>query len=188
MSRVVSSLIGVSVTLALAACTPAVERAAVPTTTVSTTATAVPTVERAPRFTNQDEGYTLRFPADNNVDRYGRSVCFTVVEEVEMACHAANAFVDVSDAGGQTLTEAADAVAAQANPDIEVQRSEIEVGGESAILLDDIYAADVIRKVVVIRGERLYVLTFLPWVEELDEFPRIMELYETVVSTFEFLG
>jgi len=55
------------------------------------------------------------------------------------------------------------------------------------VVLDDIYGVDVLRKVIVIHGERLYVLTFVPWVGELEEFPRIKELYETIVSTMEFL-
>jgi hypothetical protein len=31
-------------------------------------------------------------------------------------------------------------------------------------------------------------LTFVLWVEEVDEFQRISELHETIASTFEFLG
>lgn len=41
----------------------------------------------------------------------------------------------------------ADAIAAQAYPDIEVLRTDIEAGGEPAVLLDDIYGVDVLRKV-----------------------------------------
>jgi hypothetical protein len=172
--------------LALAACSSSGQPTAAPTNTVSPT-TASPAVEREPRFTDDDEGYTLRFPAEYNVHRYGRSICLTVAEDVLMACHVANGFVEVSDAGAQTLAEAADAAAAQANPDIEVQRSQIAVGGEPAILLDDIYAADVFRKVVVILRERLYVLTFVPWAETAEEFPRVEALYDTITSTFGFL-
>ena len=186
MNRCEWGAVAVGLALGLAACATAGQPTGAPATAASPTSTAAPAVERAPRFTNGDEGYTLRFPADYNVVRYGRSMCLTVAEDVMMACHVANAFVDVSDAGSQTLAEAADAVAAQANPDIEVLRTEIEVGGEPAVLLDDIYAVDVLRKVVVIHGARLYVLTFVPWVEELDDFPRIKELYERVVATFEF--
>ncbi len=188
------AVVGLSLGLALLACSSSIQPtaeptiAAVPTTAAVSTTAASPSVERAPRYTDDDEGYTFRFPAEYNVVRYGRSMCLTVAEEVMMACHAANAFVDVADAGGQTLAEAADVVAAQANPDIEVQRTEIELGGEPAILLDDIYAADVLRKVVVIHGDRLYVLSFLPWAESAEEFARIEGLYETVITTMEFVG
>ena len=104
-----------------------------------------------------------------------------------MACHAANAFVDVTYAGGQSLAQAADDVVASANPDIEVQRTDIVVGGEPAVLLDDLYAADVFRKVVVSHGDRLYTLSFVPWVADIPDFPRIETLYETVLSSFEFV-
>jgi ABC-type Fe3+-hydroxamate transport system substrate-binding protein len=151
------------------------------------TAVAVVAPDRAPRFTNHLEGYTLRFPAEYNVVIYGRSACFTVAEQVEQACHVGNALIDVTDAGGLTLDQAAEAAAAGSSPDIEVIRTEIEVGGEPAILLDRISTYDVLRKVVVMHGDRLYVLTFVPWVEGIESFPLTEELYETVIATLEFL-
>lgn len=188
MRRLIPAIAASSLMLALVACVVAGQPAVAPTAANTPTAISTQAVEWAPRFINEDEGYTLRFTSDYNLVLYQRSVCFTTAEGVEMVCHVANAFIDVSDAEGQTLAQAADAVAANANPEIEVQRSEIEVGGEPAVLLDDIYAYDVLRKVVVLHGERLYVLTFVPWVPELDDFSRINALYETIIETMEFLG
>jgi hypothetical protein len=175
-----------SLGLALLACSSSVQPTAGPTIAAVPTAAASPAVERSPRFTDDIEGYSFRFPGEFNVVVYGRSMCLTVADDTLMKCHVANGFVDVTEAGGQTLAEAADAIAAQANPDIPVQRSEIAVGGEPAIQLDDIYAADVYRKVVVLHGDRLYVLTFVPWSESAEGFPRVEKLYESILSTFEF--
>jgi hypothetical protein len=42
--------------------------------------------------------------------------------------------------------------------------------------------------VVVIHGDLLYILTFVPWSETAEEFPRVEKLHDTVISTFEFPG
>jgi hypothetical protein len=189
MKRLSAAAAVIVVAAIVAACISASPSTLTPTASISPTETPAAAPERSPRFTNQNEGYTLIFTADYNVVVYERSMCLTVADvDPFMSCNGANAFVEVTEAGGQTLVQAADAVAAQANPDIEVIRSEIEIGGEPAILLDDIYSYDVLRKVVIIHADRLYVVTFVPWSEAAEEFPRVEQLYEKVVSTFEFLG
>lgn len=187
VNRLALGVASAVISLALVAC----EAPSPPSPTASAsdmpTAAAPVAPDRAPRFTNHLEGYTVRVPAEYNVVVYGRSACFTLAEQVVQACHVGNALIDVTDAGGLSLDQAADAAAAGSSPDIEVIRTEIEVGGEAAILLDRISTYDVLRKVVVIHGDRLHVLTFVPWVEGIEGFPLTEELYETVISTFEFL-
>ena len=103
-------------------------------------------------------------------------------------CDVQNFGVEVLDAGGRTLEQAVDEAAARGNPDIEVRRTPITVGGQPAILLDDIYAADILRMVVVVNNGRIYHLTFVPWAEDPAPDSPMGILYNTVIDSFEFLG
>jgi hypothetical protein len=162
-----------------------------PATPPSTTLPSTLPASVTPLLTNENEAYALRYPAEHHVVLYGRSACFSPAQVVDGrpgACHVANAILDVSDAGGQTLEGAADDLASRGNPDIEVTRTMIKIDGEDAIVLDNIYSYDVLRHVVVIHNDRLYTFTFVPWVEGIDEFPRIQTLYSTITESFTFLS
>lgn len=117
-------------------------------------------------------------------------MCFTLAQTIDGrpgACHVASALLDVSDAEGRTLETAADEAAAQANPDIEVTRTAVRVGNEEAILLDNIYAYDLLRKLVVLHDDRVYVFTFVAWVPDQEEFPQLEKLYSVLTESFTFL-
>ena len=137
-------------------------------------------------LTNEQGGYLLLYPAEYHAVIYGNNMCLTPVEAAMMACHVANALLEVSDANDRTLDELAEEEAAQANPDIEVSRSSLTVAGEEAVLLDNIYAADVLRKVVILHGERVFTWTFVPWTENQSESSQMGNLYRTVINSFEF--
>jgi len=142
-----------------------------------------------PLLTNENEGYALRYPAEYHVVFFGRSICFTLAQTDgrPSACHVANAILDVSDANRRTLANVADELAANGNPSVEVTRTNVKIGGEDAILLDNIYTHDVLRQLVVIHNNRSYVFTFVPWVAGIDEFQRPQSLYSTLTVSFTFL-
>jgi hypothetical protein len=141
-----------------------------------------------PLLTNENEGYALRYPAEYHVVFFGRSVCFTLAQTD--GCHAANAILDVSDAEGRTLANAADELAANGISSVEITRTNMKIGGENgenAILLKNIYSYDILLQLVVMHNNRIYVFTFVPWVEGTDEFQRLQPLYSTLISSFTFL-
>ena len=139
---------------------------------------------------NENEGYALRYPAEYHVVLFGRSICFTLAQTdgVPGTCHVADGLLEVSDMGGRTLANVADELAARANPTIPVTRTEAKIGGEDAILLDNIYSYDVLRQLAVIHNDRVYLFTFLPWTKRFDEFQRLQKLYSTLTESFTFLG
>lgn len=139
---------------------------------------------------NENEGYALRYPAGYHVVLFGRSICFTLAQTDGLpgTCHVADALLEVSDKAGRTLANVADALAATANPTIPVTRTAVKIGGEDAILLDNIYSYDVLRQLVVIHNDRVYLFTFLPWTERFDEFQRLQRLYTTLTESFTFLS
>ena len=138
-------------------------------------------------LTNELDGYRVLVPAGYQAVIYKNSICLTLNEAWMMACHVANAFIEVSDAGGRTLNQVADEVAADANPDILVKRTNLAISGIEAIQLDDIYTYDVLRKVVIVYDDRIYTLTFVPWNDTLEDFARLENLYNTIIHSLTFL-
>ena len=160
-------------------------------TTVPTSApesTSVPESEAI--LTMEEFGFRFRYPAQYQAVIFEDSLCLTPAREYGMPgpCHVQNFGVEVLDAGGRTLEQAADEAATRGNPDIEIRRTQITVGGQPAILLDAIYAADILRMAVVVYNGRVYRLTFVPWVEDPAPDSSIGILYNMVIDSFEFLG
>jgi hypothetical protein len=118
---------------------------------------------------------------------YENAMCLTQSEAWMMACHVANALIEVSDAAGRSLSQVAEEAAAQGNPDIPVKRTDLTVSGVAAIQLDDIYTYDVLRKVVMVSEDRVFILTFVPWNEEVEDFARLEDLYNTLIGSFAIL-
>lgn len=138
-------------------------------------------------LTNELGGYRLLVPVGYQTVIYQKGMCLTQSEAWMMACHVANALIEVSDAAGRSLSQVADEAAAQGNPDIPVKRTDLMVSGVEAIRLDDIYTYDVLRKVVMVNDDRVYILTFLPWSEKVEDFDRMEDLYSTVIGSFTIL-
>ena len=149
----------------------------------------VPTQEQA-ILTMEEFGFRFRYPAQYQAVIYEDSLCLTPAREYGMPgpCHVQNFGVEVLDSGGRSLEQAADEAATRGNPDIDVRRTPITIGGQPAILLDDIYAADILRMVVVVYNGRVYQLTFVPWAENPAPDSPMGILYDTVIDSFEFLG
>lgn len=97
--------------------------------------------------------------------------------------------VSISEAGGQTAAQIADAQIAEAagmGMGAEVVRTELTVGGQPAILVDGLPAQDSVRYVYVVNNDRLYRLEFTPWYPQ-DGTSPLEKLYQVVVDSFRFL-
>lgn len=138
-------------------------------------------------LTNELDGYRLLVPAGYQAVIYENGMCLTQSEAWMMACHVANVLIEVSEASGRSLSQVADEAAAQGNPDIPVRRTDLVVSGVEAIRLDDIYSYDLLRKVVMVSDGRVYILTFVPWGEEVEDFARLEDIYNTVIDSFAIL-
>ncbi len=190
------------VLFALAACmpgsanppaTPVPDRGAAASPSATPTAAPIadpqPSGGEHPLLTMEEYGYQLRYPAEYQAAVYQNTICLALEQGYGPPglCHVQNFSIEVQEAGGRTLGQVADEVAAAANPDIPVRRTQLTISGVEAVLLDDIYSIDVLRKVVMIHGDRAYILTFVPWNETLEEFTRLEQLYNTVIESFTFL-
>jgi hypothetical protein len=142
-------------------------------------------------YVHQGASYCLRYPArfvpdesDPDRPRIVGPALDTSLQPVRAALQ-----VEVTHlATGVTADEAVDAfVAGFAGASI--QRRDLQVGDEPAVLLEGVPGLGGSRDVIMVRGEGLYRLLFTPSVEG---FPQagadVEDLFETVIASFTILN
>jgi hypothetical protein len=167
--------------LAQAACAPSGVRAC-----------PAPTSETKLRM-NAEDGYCHLYPAD---DASFPDSPFIVINP-RGGGSAADvpgdgwATIEVQSAEGHTAAQIADGqINSVIGLDLVIERTETEIDGEPAVIVDGIPGPDPWRKVFVVHGDRLYTLTFLPWGENPDNhaaFAGLENLYDTILRTLHFL-
>jgi hypothetical protein len=208
----ITLIVGIVIaSLVLAACSPepapnATPELPMPTLVLptATTAPATPTqlpptptpecpgpTEGTQLLKNEALGYcTLYSEGYIEVEIPPSEVCL-VPGEPYMACHSANAFINVEEAAGRTADQIADEIVADAEkeiPGILIERTDLTVSGEQAVLLEGLPGVASSRNIYIVHADRLYVLVFVPWDETGEEFARIETLYTTVINSFTFLS
>jgi hypothetical protein len=103
-----------------------------------------------------------------------------------LICHNASAIIEVSDAPDRSLNQIADEAAAKGVPDL-VVRTSLTVGGEEAILLDNVTGVDRLRVVVIVHDDRAYIMSFVGWQVNQEENSPLGILYNTIINSLEFL-
>jgi len=141
-------------------------------------------------LTREDHGYCVLYPSGYSVEQPNNSETVLVVGSL-LNVEEPRAYIEVDEADDRTAEEIADALVAElesAVPDIPIERTELTIDGERAVVLDGVPGQDISRQVVVVRGGRLYILTFVPADESLgDIYTRMKNLYDTVVGSLSFL-
>ncbi len=93
--------------------------------------------------------------------------------------------IDIEDANGRSAEQVADqliAAVGDANP--RPKKGQLTFDNEKAFLVDGLPSPDPLRKIVIIRNNHLYTLTFVP----LDSANAdLQQLYKDVVVSFRFL-
>lgn len=149
-------------------------------------------VERCPAGTDalrslvdQEHGYCLLAPTEYEaVQPSERETVLAVAGLLDV--ENPKAYISVEPADGRTAAEAADDVASSV-PGFASDAVEINLGGEPAVLIDEVPGQDLSRQVFVVRGDRLFRLTFLPIGADYGELAgRTGDLYNAVAETFTF--
>lgn len=97
-------------------------------------------------------------------------------------------YIIVGDAQGKTAAEIAAPVIDQAKGlGMKVEPTDITLGGEQAVMVDNLPGQDVTRKVFVVHGGTKYELSFTPSDPNLDTYPAVKSLYDAVIGSFAFL-
>jgi hypothetical protein len=134
----------------------------------------------------EEHGYCLLYPSGYSVERPNPEETALVVGSL-LDVSNPRAYIKVTDAGGRTTDQAADAIVTDF-PGFEIVRSSATIGGESAVVLDGVPGQDISRQVVIVRQDRLYHLTFVPASEDAGEVStRMEEFYQLVVDSLNFL-
>ena len=141
-------------------------------------------------LSNVEMGFCLLYPEGyTEVFSEPAQICLIPGEpgEPNMACHSANAFINVEPANGRTVSEAADQIVAESSLTEKFERTSLTVDGEEAIMLDGLGGVDINRKVVIIHGERLYTLMFTPWDNTREGWAGVENLHDTIINSFTLL-
>jgi len=144
-------------------------------------------------LTNEKHGYCLLYPSEYNVMYPTESEMCLVPAGPTMACHSANAFIEVEDAAGRSASQVADALIAEALaaiPGISIERASLTIANEEAVVLDGLPGVSNSRNVVIVRADRLYTLSFIvPWDEDGNsDFEQMERIYTDVIGSFGFLS
>ena len=142
------------------------------------------------QYIHYADGYCLLYP-----DEY--AVYYTSANEVSIVVGSLmnhiepRASISVERAAGRTATQAADELMAEfgGGAGFDIERDSTTVGGQEAIVLDNMPGQDLHRRVVVLYGDLLYWLFFTPAGAEYGEVATGTEaLYETIIDSLIFLS
>ncbi len=140
-------------------------------------------------LTQEAHGYCLLYPAAYLTEQPNPDETVLFVGSL-LNVEAPRAFIEVRDAAGRTAPEFAAEIIADltgGQPGWDIQQRTATIGGEPAIVLDNLPGQDINRQVVVVHGDRLYRMTFVPADPAQGEVYAAMErLYRTVTDSFRF--
>ena len=138
---------------------------------------------------DEEHGYCLLYPKDYRTEQPNplENVIFKgSLLDVENP----RITIEVTDAGGRPATEIAGGIAAEVKaslPNWGVRQSATRIGGETAIVLDNVAGQGISRQVVAVHGGRLYLLTFAPaGPAQGDAYLAMDKLYKTALESFRF--
>ena len=173
--------------LVVGACTAA---PATPTAIPSTaTAEACPTpTAETTLLTEAEDGYCLLYPAAYSTTIPGYIVINPISAPGDIPGDAW-VWIDTQDAAGRTAVQAAEAEIMEVGPGFNITRMDVTVDGEEAVVVDGLPAQDSMRRVYMVHDERLYRLSFMPWLPNTDSAaqPALEELYAMILDTLHFL-
>lgn len=124
-----------------------------------------------------DRGFCLLVPATHTVFEPNPDELViakgTLLNSIEPRAH-----IVVTPADGRTAEQVADALVAEM-AGFEIKRSNAEVAGQPAVILDNLPGQDINRRVVLVYNDRLYALTFFPM-----DHAEIEPFYQAIMADF----
>jgi hypothetical protein len=139
-------------------------------------------------LTNEEHGYSLHYPAGYDVLHPNEDETVIFVGSL-LNVEQPRAYITVQGADGRTAGQVADELAGEFDVDFGIQRTNIVIDGEKAVVLDHMPGQDTNRQVMVVHNDRLYTLTFVPAGEDYGQvYAQMEKLYATVIDSFTFLA
>lgn len=139
-------------------------------------------------FTNADDGYCFLYPVEDAALPPRMVVIHPNGASGGDALPGdALVVVNVEAAAGRTAAQVADEKIAEAGEGFNITRTEIQMDGKQAIVVDGLPAQDPWREVFIVDNDRLYILFFEPWTPTADWFSELEKLYSAVTDSFHTL-
>lgn len=130
-------------------------------------------------------GYCLAYPAIYQVEQPHEAE-MVFYQGALLDVEYARLQIKVEDAAGRTAQKAADALLKEFKG-LDVARSELKLGGAPAVQLDGVPGQDLGRVVFVVKGKRLFKLTFITADStEATRYAEMQALYAAVVGSWGF--
>jgi len=137
-------------------------------------------------FVNEAHGYCLLYPSGYDLGEPNENEIALYVGSLLDVEHP-KTFIDVQDADGRSTEQVVDEIIADL-AGIDIQRDNMEIDGETAIVLDGVPGQDSSRQVVFTHAGKVYRLTFFPGDESYGEiYNQMQQVYKTVTRSFRFL-
>ena len=137
---------------------------------------------------SDENGYCLLYPAAYSTD-FQNYVVINPITGAGDVPGDAWVSITVEPAAGRTAAQVADEKIAEVGPGFNITRSDIQIDGEPAVVVDGIPGQDSSRSVFVSKNEMLYMLIFAPWYPNTvdpSQPTQLEQLYSTVIETLHF--
>ena len=170
-------LILIATVVAQMACS--ISTATVPTQTLSEACPAETSDKKL--IKNEEDGYCFLYPADYT-QVPPRFILLNPVNAPADTLGDAWVDINMEATNGRTASQVADADIASAGQGFNITRTEILVDGMQAIVVDGLPGQDSLRKLYIVRNDRLYTFTFMPWGQN-----QLENLYSTMINTLHFM-
>ncbi|HOA23125.1 MAG: hypothetical protein WBH90_10735 [Aggregatilineales bacterium] len=141
-------------------------------------------------YRSEEHGYCMLYPSSYTVTQFEGGNIRIEAEPVGFP-HPLPPFasVEVTDAADRSVEQVADELTADFQgpaADFIIEREPATLGGEQAIVLDQMPGQDLSRQVIAVHEGRLYRLTFVTADETLPEYEGMQEIYDAVMASFTF--
>jgi len=137
-------------------------------------------------LTSAEQGYCLLYPAEYSTTVPQYIVINPVSAPGDMIGEAWLNIV-TTDAAGRTAAQIADEQIAAVGEGFNINRFEVDVDGEKAVVVDGLPGQDSGRYVFIVHNDRLYNLIFMPWYPNAADPTPLENLYTMVIDTLHFL-
>ncbi len=135
---------------------------------------------------NDADGFCLLYPAEYSTEIPNYIVINPNHAPGDMPGDAWAA-VYVEPAAGLTAAAAADAKIAEAGAGFNITRTETQVNGVPAVVVDGLPAQDSVRRAFIVQNDRLYSLYFMPWGTGSASASLLEALYTTLMGSLYFI-